>query len=103
MSIFLPNVDLALTLAMWERQRESLCENENSMSTFNQKNCFCIKNVDFSLEKCRFGAKKSVSHYVLRRKRVILRKNDNFELEICVKTKKGRTALQPQASLSLKC
>ena len=30
-------------------------------------------------------------------------KKTNFELEICVKTKKGRTALQPQASLSLKC
>ena len=103
MQIFLSNVDLALTLAMWERQRKSLCENENSMSTFNQKSCFCIKNVDFSLEKCRFGTKKSVSHYVLRRKRVILRKNTNFELEICVKTKKGRTALEPQASLSLKC
>ena len=103
MYIFLPNVDLALTLAMWERQRESLCENKNSMSSFNQKSCFCIKNVDFSLEKCRFGAKKGVSHYVLRRKRVIFQKNTNFELEICVKTKKGRTALQPQASLSLKC
>ena len=103
MSIFHPNVDLTLTLAMWERQRKSLCENENSMSTFNQKSCFCIKNVDFSLEKCRFGAKKSVSHYVLRRKRVILRKNDNFELEICVKVKKGRTALQREASLSLIC
>ena len=64
---------------------------------------FFIKNIDFSLEKCRFGAKRSVSHYVLRRKRVIFQKNTNFELEICVKTKKGRTALQPQASLSLKC
>ena len=64
---------------------------------------FFIKNLDFSLEKCRFGAKRSVSHYVLRRKRVIFQKHTNFELEICVKTKKGRTALQPQASLSLKC
>ena len=100
---FYQNVDLTLTLAMWERQRESLCENENSMSSLNPKSCFFIKNIDFSLEKCRFGAKKSVSHYVLRRKRVILRKNTNFELEICVKTKKGRTALEPQASLSLKC
>ena len=103
MQIFLPNVDLALTLAMWERQRESMCENENSMSSFNYKKCFFIDNIDFSLEKCRFGAKNSVSHYVLRRKRLMLRKNTNFELEICVKTKKGRTALQPQASLSLKC
>ena len=64
---------------------------------------FFINNIDFSLEKCRFGAKKGVLHYVLRRKRVILRKNDNFELEICVKAKKGRTALQPEASLSLIC
>ena len=103
MSIFHPNVDLTLTLAMWERQRKSLCENENSMSTFNQKSCFCIKNVDFSLEKCRFGAKKGVSHYVLRRDLVIFAKNDNFELEICVKAKKGRTALQPEALLSLIC
>ena len=64
---------------------------------------FFIKNVDFSLEKCRFGAKKGVLHYVLRRKRVSLRKNDHFELEICVKARGGRTALQPEASLSLKC
>ena len=77
---------------MWERQRESLCENENSMSSFNQKSCFCIKNVDFSLEKCRFGAKKGVSHYVLRRDLVIFAKNDNFELEICVKERGGRAA-----------
>ena len=77
---------------MWERQRESLCENENSMSTFNQKSCFCIKNVDFSLEKCRFGAHRGVLHYVLRRQRAILRKNDNFELEICVKARGGRAA-----------
>ena len=64
---------------------------------------FFIKNIDFSLEKCRFGAKKGVLHYVFRRKMVILTKNDNFHLEICVKPKKGRTALQPQASLSLIC
>ena len=87
---------------MWERQRESLCENENSMSTFKQKGSFCFKNVDFSLEKCRFGAKKGVSHYVLRRDLVIFPKNVNFELEICVKAKKGRTALQPEALLSLR-
>ena len=88
---------------MWERQRESLCENENSMSSFNHKSCFFIKNLDFSLEKCRFGAKKGVSHYVLRRDLVIFAKNDHFELEICVKAKKGGTALQPEALLSLKC
>ena len=64
---------------------------------------FFIKNIDFSLEKCRFGAKKSVSHYVLRRKREIFQKNTNFELEICVKSKKGCTALQPEASLSPIC
>ena len=68
------NVDLALTLAMWERQRESLCENENSMSSFNQKSCFLIKNIDFSLEKCRFGATKGVLHYVLRRDLLMLAK-----------------------------
>ena len=90
-------------LAMWERQRESLCENENSMSTCNPKKSFCIKNIDFSLEKCRFGATKGVLHYVLRRDLVIFAKNDHFELEICVKAKKGRTALQPEALLSLKC
>ena len=88
---------------MWERQRESLCENENSMSSFNQKSCFFIKNIDFALEKCRFGAKKGLLHYVLRRDLVIFAKNDNFELEICVKAHGGRTALQPEASLSLKC
>ena len=66
-----------------------------------EKVSFFIKNVDFSLEKCRFGAKKGVSHYVLRRDLVIFAKNVNFELEICVKTKKGRTALQPEALLSL--
>ena len=53
---------------------------------------FFIKNIDFSLEKCRFGAKKGVSHYVLRRKRVIFQKNTNFELEICVKPRGGRAA-----------
>ena len=68
-----------------------------------KKIVFFIKNVDFSSEKCRFGAKKGVLHYVLRRDLVIFAKNDDFELEICVKTKKGRTALQPQASLSLIC
>ena len=75
---------------MWERQRESLCENENSMSSFNQKNCFFINSIDFSPEKCRFGAKKGVSHYVLRRDLVICAKHVNFELEICVKEHGGR-------------
>ena len=88
---------------MWDRQRESLCENENSMSSFNQKSCVFIKDVGFSLEKCRFGATKGVLHYVLRRDLVIFAKRDHFELEICVKAEKGRTALQPEASLSLIC
>ena len=87
---------------MWERQRESLCENENSMSSFDQQSCFFINNVNFSLEKCRLGATKGVLHYVLRRDFVIFAKNVNFDLEICVKAKKGRTALQPEALLSLK-
>ena len=103
MQISLPKVDLALTLAMWERKRESLCENENSMSSFNPKSCFLIKNPDFSLEKCRFGAKKGVLHYVFRRKMVILTKNDNFHLEICVKARGGRLALQNGRPLSLIC
>ena len=49
-----------------------------------------IKNVDFSLEKCRFGAHRGILHYVLRRKRAMLIKNVNFELEICVKERGGR-------------
>ena len=77
---------------MWERQREPLRENENSMSSFNHKSCFFIKSADFSLEKCRFGAKKGVSHYVLRRDLAIFAKNVNFELEICVKARGGRAA-----------
>ena len=92
MLVFLQNVDLALTLAMWAGQTESLCENENSMPSFNQKSCFYIRNVDFLLEKCRFGATKGVSHYVLRRDLVMFAKSEHFELEICVKAKKGRTA-----------
>ena len=59
MLIFLPNVDLALTLAMWAGQRESLCENENSMSSFNQKSCCFIKNVDFLLENVGFGPQRA--------------------------------------------
>ena len=88
---------------MWERLRESLCENENPMSSFNPPSCFSIKNVDFSLDKCRFGANRGVLHYVLRRNRVILRKHIDFELEKCVKARGGRTALLPEASLSLIC
>ena len=79
----LGNDDLALTLAMWEHQRESLCENKNFMSSFNQKCCLFIENIDFSLEKCKFADKKGVSHYVLKRKIVMLAKNVNFDLK-CV-------------------
>ena len=67
-----------------------------------KKMFFFIKNIDFSVEKCRFGATKEVLHYVLRRDLVIFAKSYHFELEICVKAKKGRTALQPEALLSLK-
>ena len=72
-------------------------------NNFLKNYVFLVKNIDFSLEKCRFGAHRGVLHYVFRLKIVILRKNDNFELEICVKPKKGRTALQPEALLSLIC
>ena len=39
-----------------------------------KKLVFFITNIDFSLEKCRFGAKKGVLHYVLRRNLVIVEK-----------------------------
>ena len=45
------------------------------------------------MEKCRFGAKRNVSHYVLRRDFVIFQKHSNFELEICVISRGGRSAL----------
>ena len=51
-----------------------------------------IKNVGFSLEKCRFGAHRGVLHYVLKREWALPRKNGNFELEICVKERGGRAA-----------
>ena len=44
-----------------------------------EKVSFFIKNVDFSLEKCRFGAHRGVLHYVLMRERVTFRKNDHFD------------------------
>ena len=56
----LGNHYLALTLAMWERQRESLCENENFMASFNRKCVFVVNIVDFSLEKLRFEAKTAL-------------------------------------------
>ena len=63
---------------------------------------FLIENVDFSLEKCIFGAHRNVLHYVLRQELALFQKNANFSQEICVKERGGRTALQPEASLSLK-
>jgi len=62
------------------------------MSSFDQKCCFVIKNVDLSLEKCRFAATKGVLHYVLRRDLVMFAENYNFELEICVKACGRRAA-----------
>ena len=57
-----------------------------------RKNAMCfIKNVDFHW-KCAFGSHKGVLHYVLKRKRVMLRKHAHFELEICVKARGGQAA-----------
>ena len=53
---------------------------------------FFIKNVGFSLEKCRFGAHRGVLHYVLKREWALPCKNGNFELEICVNERGGRAA-----------
>ena len=61
MYIFDQNVDLALTLAMWERQRESLCENENSMSSFNQTNVFSTNILIFHWKNVGLGAKRASS------------------------------------------
>jgi len=68
-----------------------------------KKYLFLIGNADFSLEKCAFEATKGVLHYVLRREIAILKHNDNFEVDKCVTERGGRTALQPEASMSLKC
>ena len=68
---------------MWERQRESQCENENSMSSFNPKSSCFIKNVNFSLERCTFGANSGVLHYVLRRKIVLLKKWQFWVGNVC--------------------
>ena len=64
---------------------------------------FFTKNVDFSLEKCRFGAHRGVLHYVLRRERTVLEKKIDFSLQICVKERGGRLALQNGRPLSLIC
>ena len=52
--------------------RESLYENENSMKKETHKCRLFIKNVDLSLEKCRFGTDKGVLLYVLRRELAVL-------------------------------
>ena len=59
------------------------------------KKCFSIVKVCKRYQKGRFALrfKARFSDF---------EKNTNFVLEICVKPKKGRTALQPEALLSLK-
>ena len=69
----------------------------------HEQDHFLIQKVDFSLEKCSFGAHRVILHYVLRRELVILAKNVNFQLEICVKACGGRLALQNGRPLSLIC
>ena len=59
MQIFDQSGDLALTLAMWERQRESLCENENSMSSFTQKSGFSSKILIFHRKNVGLGPKRA--------------------------------------------
>ena len=51
-----------------------------------KKQHFFIKNIDFSLEKCRFGAKKGVSHCVLRRERAVLEKNVDLAMTLAMGT-----------------
>ena len=53
---------------------------------------FFIKNIDFSLEKCRFEAQKGVLHYVFKRELALPTKKFDFELDICVKERGGRAA-----------
>ena len=53
---------------------------------------FLIENVDFSLEKCVFGTKKGVFHYVLRRKWPFWEKKIEKTLVKCVIQRRGRTA-----------
>ena len=49
-----------------------MCKNDISASSYHEHFICFINNVDFSLEKCRFGARNGVWHYVLRRKNVIM-------------------------------
>ena len=58
----------------------------------SEKCCFFIKNDDFSLEKCRFGAQKVILHYVLKRKLSFLEKKSEKVLEKCVIQRRGRAA-----------
>ena len=53
---------------------------------------FLIRNVGFSLEKCRFGANRRSWHYVLKRERADFEKKVDFPLEICVIERGGRAA-----------
>ena len=55
----------------------------------------------FSLEICVSGTKNVILHYVLRRERADLEKKIDFSLEICVKERGGRLALQNGRPLSL--
>ena len=48
--------------AAWERS----CRSRAPKISQEKKLRFFINNVDFSLEKCRFGAHRGVLHYVLR-------------------------------------
>ena len=57
-----------------------------------EKLWFFIKIIVFSLEKCIFGAKKEVLHYVLKRKWSVLEKKIDFSLKRCVIQRGGRAA-----------
>ena len=61
-----------------------------------------MKKVVFPLKKVCKRYQKGRFALRFKAKKGDFEKNTNFELEICVKTKKGRTALQPEALLSLK-
>ena len=58
-----------------------------------KKKCrFFIRNIYFSLEKCRFEVHRGVLHYVLRQTVVILTKSVECYLEMCVKQRERRAA-----------
>ena len=58
--------------------RESLYENKKHMKKETHKWRLLIKNVDLSLEKCRFPANRGVLHYVLKRERGLPTKTVDF-------------------------